>query len=222
MIGTSVRASGACFCAAAVMTLALNVLISPHLPAGPFAAIAASQIYFVRQCIAAVVAMALVFGLAGLRESRLAGTGTFAAIAWTAALAGQVLLFSIEYGQAFTVHDYALHASGALDAAIADPHRALAIGAILAIVIFYLGWLLLALALLRARRMPRWSAGLLLAGFLVTPLLNGIKALGVLGGIVASLIVGAGWFLLGLRMIRMPPDGPSPGAPHRPDQKARY
>jgi len=204
MTDTSIRASGACLCAAALTTLALNVLVSPHLPAGPFSAIAASRVYFARQVIASAVAMALVFGLAGVRESRLAGSGRFAVVACASALAGQVLLFSIEYGQAFIVHDYALMAPAALDGAMGNPHGPLAIGAILAIAIFYLGWILLAIALLRARRIPRMSAGLLLFGFLVTPVLNGIKALGVVGGIVASLIVGAGWFLLGLRMIRMP------------------
>ncbi|PXA85088.1 hypothetical protein DMC47_38205 [Nostoc sp. 3335mG] len=204
MTNASVRASGACFCVAAVATLALNLLVSPHLPAGSFSVIAASPVYYARQMIAAAVAMTLVFGLAGVREGRLAGTGSFAAIACTAALAGQVLLFAVEYGQAFMVHDYALHAPATLDGAMGDMHGPLAIGAVLAIAIFYLGWLLLALALLRARRIPRPIAGLLLFGFLVTPVLNAIKALGVAGGIIASLIVGAGWFLLGLRMIREP------------------
>jgi hypothetical protein len=204
MTDASMRASGACFCAAAVTTLALNVLVSPHLPAGSFAVIAASQVYFVRQVIAATVAMALVFALVGLREGRWAGTGIFAGVACVSVLAGQVLLFAIEFGQALIVHDYALHAPAALDRTMADPRGPLATGAIVAIVVFYLGWLLLAVALLRARRVSRLSAGLLLAGFLATPLLNAIKALGAAGGIIASLVVGAAWFLLGLQMMRAP------------------
>ncbi|MBA2936403.1 hypothetical protein HZF05_20160 [Sphingomonas sp. CGMCC 1.13654] len=204
MTDASLRASGACLCAAAVATLALNLLVSPHLPAGSFAVIAASRVYFLRQVIASAVALALVFGLAGVRDGRLAGSGAFAAIACTSALGGQVLLFAVEYGQAFFVHDYALHAPAALDAAMGGPHGPLAIGAVLAIAVFYLGWLLLAIALLLARRIPRSITALLLFGFVATPVLNAIKALGVAGGILASLIVGAGWFLLGLRMIRTP------------------
>ncbi|MES2043937.1 MAG: hypothetical protein V4475_08655 [Pseudomonadota bacterium] len=44
-------------------------------------------------------------------------------------------------------------------------------------------------------------------GFLATPLLNEIKSLGAFGGIVASLIVGAGWLLPGLRTMRKPHTG---------------
>lgn len=202
MAEPSLRASGACLCIAAAATLALNILVSPHLPAGPFSAIAASRVYVARQVIASAIAILLVFGLIGLREGRLAGSGAFAGSAWTAATAGQLLLVAIEYGQAFTVHDYALHAPAALDGGIGDPHRPIAIGAMVAIGLFYLGWLALAIALLRAGRVPRWGAGLLLIGFVATPLLNAVKGLGAAGGIVASLIVGAGWLLIGLRMIR--------------------
>jgi hypothetical protein len=202
MSDTSIRAAGACLCIAAAATLALNILVSPHLPAGPFAVVAASQVYFIRQVIAAVIAMLLVFGLIGVRESRLAGDGAFAGIACVAALIGQMLLFSIEYGQAFTVHDYALHAPAMLDAAMVDPHRPLAIGAMIAIATFYFGWLALAVALLREGTVPRWIAGLLLIGLFVSPMLSAIKTLGALRGMISSLIVGAGWFLLGLRMLR--------------------
>ena len=63
------RVFGLCFCVAAVTTLALNILVSPHLPTGSFGVVAASQIYFARQLIAASVAFILVFALVGLSGS---------------------------------------------------------------------------------------------------------------------------------------------------------
>jgi len=145
-----IRADGMCLCAAAIATLALNVLVSPLLPSGRFSAAAASSVYLIRQWTAAGIALLLVFGLVRLRESSLVGESRFATVAQTLALVGQVLLFAIEYGQASVVHDYAVRAPVALDAAIADIHGSLASGAIIAIAAFYTGWLLLAIALLRS------------------------------------------------------------------------
>ncbi|QDZ07563.1 hypothetical protein FPZ24_08750 [Sphingomonas panacisoli] len=193
-----VRWSGLAFCVAAVTTLALNVLVSPHLPEGAFAVVAASPTYFLRQCIAAVVALLLVFGLVGLQISRSGSGGAFGTLAFVLALVGQITLFSVEYGQAFTVHDYALYAPNALNAAMADPHRPLALGALIAIGVFFIGWLLLAISLLGSRQ-TRSSAILIIVGL---PLAFATKGLGVYGGMVASLVTGTGWLLLGLHMMR--------------------
>ncbi len=193
-----VRGCGMAFCIAAITTLALNVFVSPHLPEGSFAVIAASHTYFLRQCIAAAVALLLVFGMIGLHLSRLGRAGTFATLALIVALTGQVMLFSVEYSQAFTVHDYALYAPAMLDAAMADPHRPLPLGALIAIGTFVIGWLLLAVSLL-TERSTRIAAILIIIGI---PLAFVTKSMGVYGGILASLVTGAGWFLLGLHMIR--------------------
>jgi hypothetical protein len=199
MTGSFVRWSGLAFCVAAVTTLALNVLVSPHLPTGPFATIAASDTYFLRQCIAAVVALLLVFGIVGLHVSRLGRVGAFASIAFVIALAGQVTLFSVEYGQAFTVHDYALNAPAALNAAMSDPHRPLAFGALLAIGGFCLGWLILSVSLLASHDYSRVGPALILIGLV---LLFATKGWDPYGGMVTSLVTGGGWFVIGVEMMR--------------------
>lgn len=204
MAGSFVRWCGLALCLAAVTTLALNMLVSPHLPEGPFATVAASQVYFLRQCIASAVALLLVFGIAGIHVSRLGRVGLFGTIAFVLAFAGQVLLFAIEYGQAFQVHDYAINAPAVLNAAMADPHRPLAIGALIAIAGFFFGWLLLAISLLVSRHCARLGPALIVVGL---PLLFVTKGLGVWGGIITSAVTGAGWFLIGLEMTRRPSAG---------------
>ncbi len=199
MAGSFVRWSGLAFCIAAVTTLALNVFVSPHLPEGAFATVAASPTYFLRQCIAAAVALLLVFGIVGLHVGRLGRVGAFGTIAFVIALAGQVTLFAIEYGQAFQVHDYALYAPAMLNQAMTDPHRPLAIGALVAIGGFFLGWVLLSISLLVSRHYSRLAPALVLLGLV---LLFATKGLGVYGGMITSAVTGAGWFLIGLRMMR--------------------
>lgn len=199
MAGSFVRWCGLALCIAAVATLALNVFVSPHLPEGPFATVAASPVYFLRQCFASAIALLLVFGIAGIQVSRLGRVGLFGTIAFVMAFTGQVLLFAIEYGQAFQIHDYALNAPVMLNAAMADPHRPLAMGALIAIGTFFVGWLLLALSLILSRQFARLGPGLILVGL---PLLFATKGLGVWGGIITSTVTGTGWFLIGLELMR--------------------
>ena len=199
MAGSFVRWCGLALCIAAVTTLALNIVISPHLPEGAFATVAASEVYFLRQCIASAVALLLVFGIAGVHVSRLGRVGVFGTIAFVAAFTGQVLLFAIEYGQAFQVHDYALNAPAMLNAAMTDPHRPLAIGALIAVAGFFLGWMLLAVSLLVSRHVHRLGPALILVGL---PLLFATKSLGAVGGVITSAVTGAGWFVIGLEMMR--------------------
>jgi hypothetical protein len=199
MAGSFVRWCGLALCVAAVTTLALNVFVSPRLPEGSFTTVAASSVYFLRQCIASAVALLLVFGIAGIHVSRFGRVGLFGTIAFVVAFTGQVLLFAIEYGQAFQVRDYALNAPAMLNAAITDPHRPLAIGALVAIVTFFVGWLLLSVSLLVSRHVHRLGPTLILVGL---PLLFATKSLGAVGGVITSAVTGAGWFLIGLEMMR--------------------
>lgn len=201
MVGSFVRWCGLALCVAAVTTLALNVFVSSRLPAGTFATVAASPVYFLRQCIASAVALLLVFGIGGIQVGRLGRVGVFGTIAFVLAFTGQILLFAIEYGQAFQIHDYALNAPAILNAAMVDPHRPLAIGALIAIGTFFVGWLLLAISLIVSRHFARLGPALILIGL---PLLFVTKGLGIWGGIITSAVTGAGWFLIGIEMIRRP------------------
>ncbi len=197
MAGSFIRWCGLSLCVAAATTLALNVFVSPHLPQGTFATVAASPAYFLRQCIASAVALLLIFGVMGIQVGRIGRAGTFGAFAFVLALTGQVLLFAIEYGQAFQVHDYALNAPAMLDAAIADPRRPLTIGALIAVATFFVGWMLLAISLLASRQVTRLGPALIVIGL---PLMFATKGFGVWGGIVTSAVTGAGWFLIGFEM----------------------
>ena len=77
---------------------------------------------------------------------------------------------------------------------------ALAIGA------FYIGWILLALSLLGSRHYSRTSAALVLAGIALGLGLSGVTALGRWHGAASSLTISAGWFVIGLQMLRAKAD----------------
>jgi hypothetical protein len=206
MIGSFTRGCGVALCVAGVATFALNLIVSPMLPKGSFATIAASDVYLLRQSCASMIALLLVFGIVGLHVSRLGRVGAFGTIAFVLALTGAVGLFSIEYNQVFTVRDVALHAPALLDRIMVVAFGPLITGAALAIGAFYLGWILLALSLLGSRQYSKASAGLVLAGIAVGLGLSGVEALGRWHGVASSFVISLGWFLIGLQMARSEAD----------------
>ncbi|MGE0597370.1 MAG: hypothetical protein AB7P07_13485, partial [Hyphomonadaceae bacterium] len=106
--------TGLALCLAALLTIGINAVLTPMLPQGSFADIAASQVFLVRQSIASAAALLMLFGIVGLHVSRLDRVGAFGGIAFVAAVAGGVGLFAVEWNQIFTVRDFALHAPDAL------------------------------------------------------------------------------------------------------------
>jgi hypothetical protein len=195
--------TGLALCMAAVLTVGINALLTPMLPQGSFAQVAASPVFLLRQSLACVAALCMLFGLIGLHVSRLGRVGFFGGLAFVVAVAGAAGLFSIEWNQTFTIRDFALHAPQALnqieDAGGLTPFD---IGAIAGASAFFLGWLLTAISLLLSNQYSKLSAALVLAGFIVAPLLSAIGIAGAWAAAGASLVIGAGWLLLGLQMMR--------------------
>jgi hypothetical protein len=209
MIGSFTRGCGVALCAAAVITLGLNVFVTPFLPKDDFTQIAASNAYLIRQCLAALVAALLMFGVIGIHVSRLGRIGIFGTIAFVIAVLGSLCLFNVEFGQASTFHAIALHAPAALTQVMTIKDSSLAIGATLAVLAFFLGWFLLALSLLLSSHYSKLGPALIMAGLVLVPLLSLLKVFGAYAAVVNSLVTGAGWFLIGLQMIRLRGQGAS-------------
>jgi hypothetical protein len=199
--------SGLALSAAAVLLIGLNIILTPQLPRGSFDALAASDVFLIRQSLASAAAMLTVFGIFGLHAVRRPPTGAwagaFAAIAFVAAMAGAVGLFAAEWNQLFTVRDFALHAPAALNAVEDQPGLTpFDIGALVTATGFFGGWLLLSASLFLSGEFPKSATGLVFAGFLAAPVLSAAHVAAPWAGIAASVIIGAGWFLLGLHLMR--------------------
>lgn len=201
MIGSFTRGCGIALCAAAVITLGLNVFVTPFLPSDDFTAIAASSAYLIRQCLAALVALLLMFGVIGIHVSRLGRAGIFATIAFVIAVTGSLGLFNIEYGQASTFHAIALHAPAALTQVMAIKDSSLAIGASLAVLAFFLGWFVLALSLLVSSQYAKPGPALVMIGLPLPLILSAAGLPTPWPAIASSLATGGGWFLIGWQMI---------------------
>lgn len=195
--------TGLALCAASVLTVAINAALTPQLPSGSFAQIAASQIFLVRQSLASAAALLMLFGIIGLHVSRLGRVGVFGGFAFVLAVAGGAGLFSVEWNQLFTIRDFALHAPQSLNQVEDAPGLTpFDIGSLAAASGFFLGWLLLAISLWASKQYSRLSVALVLAGFIVAPLLSALRISGAWAAAGASLVIGAGWFLLGWQMMR--------------------
>jgi len=203
MIGSFTRGCGVALCAAAMITLALNVFVTPFLPKEDFTQIAASNAYLIRQCLAALVAALLMFGVIGIHISRLGRAGSFATIAFVIAVIGSLGLFNVEFGQASTFHAIALHAPATLTQVMAIRDSSLAIGASLAVLAFLIGWLVLALSLLLSSQYSKLGPALILAGLPLPFLLSAVGVPTPWPAIASSVVTGSGWFLLGWQMIRL-------------------
>lgn len=202
MTGPFLWWTGLALCAAAVLTIGINSVLTPMLPHGSFSELAASQAFLVRQSLASAAALLMLFGIVGLHVSRLNRVGAFGAIAFVVAVAGAAGLFSVEWNQLFTIRDFALHAPQTLnEIEDAEGLTPFDLGALAAASAFFLGWLLLAISLLASKQYSKLSAALVLVGFIVAPALSALGAAGPWAAAGASLVIGAGWFLLGLQMM---------------------
>jgi hypothetical protein len=200
------RWSGGALAAGGALTLLINAVLTPLLAAhAPFAEIAASPLFVWRQGASALAAVCLLFGAVGLHLRQAARAGRFGALAFALAFLGGALLFAMEWGEVFVVHPLAVAAPQALPALEPAHGPGLYdIGAMIAFSAFALGWILLAIATLRAGVLPRAAAWLVIAGLLAAPLLG--AALHVWGAVAGDAILGAGWFWLGLDVARARPE----------------
>jgi len=180
------------------LTLLINVFLTPALPHNvSFATTAASIIFLWRQSASALAAALLLIGCVGLYLRQAERAGYFGVLAFTLALVGTALALGIEWREVFDVHDFARRAPDTLNALDAQKGLSLSnIGALIAISTFVLGWILLAIATLRTRAANRIAAWLVIAGFLVTPLLRPVLP-AVWGAAVGNAILGSGLAWLG-------------------------
>jgi hypothetical protein len=188
--GTSLALGGA-------LTLLINVILTPLLPpGGHLADVAQTSLFLWRQSASALSVALLLLGSVGLYLTYADHAGRFGAAAFALAFFGSALALCIEWSEVFLVRDLAFRAPNAVDVLDAGQGRSIFdIGSIFSVSAFALGWVLLAIASLRAGG-PRWASAGVIAGFLLNPILAAALP-GVAGPVLANVVLGSSLFWLG-------------------------
>ena len=197
-----IRSAGAALAAAGVLTIIVNGVVTPMLPRGaPFADVAASTPFLVRQSLAALTAILLMFGLVGLHLRQMEAVGRFGAIAFVLAFTGTALLLGVEWTQIFEVRDMAAREPDALNRLDAGAMNLADIGAMIALAVLVTGWLALAIAMLRGAVFPRRAVWLVVAGLFATPFLSAVMP-PLVASAIGNALLGSGWIWLGIVMTK--------------------
>jgi hypothetical protein len=197
-----IRGCGLALVAGGALTALLNLALTPLLPAhAPFAQVAASLPFLLRQSFSALAAVLLLVGAVGLYLAQPERAGRFGAIAFAATFLGSALLLATEWAEVFLVRTLALRAPAALAALESRGMPTLYdLGAVGALAVFSLGWIALALVIVRTETPSRAGAWLVVAGLFAIPLLGAIA--GPWGAVAGNVVLGAGWITLGRALTR--------------------
>jgi hypothetical protein len=193
------------------MTIFVNLAFTPFMTTGaPFSQTAASSLYLWRQSASAIAAALLLLGSIGLYLRQSSRAGSVGTTAFVCAFYGTALLLAWEWVDVFVLRALALSDPGALQAMEDRPGLNLFdLGALVPVTIFALGWIAFALVTLRSGFFPRLAPCLVIAGFVLTPLLT--PALGLWGAGLGTSVLGAGWVWLGVACFgRDERPGPTP------------
>ncbi|MEE8371553.1 MAG: hypothetical protein V3R73_05340 [Sphingomonadales bacterium] len=179
-----------------------NVVFSPLLPmelSGP--EMMASDAFLWRLSLASLAVFLLMIGLPGLYRYQSGQTGRFGMLAFGLAFIGSAALFAHEWAQVFYVHPLALVDPEALQAVEdAEGLNLYTLEAMIAAGTFAIGWLAFSASMLMAKVFTRLGPALVIAGFFAVPLLT--VALGTWGAIMGTVVLGAGWIVLGRELIK--------------------
>jgi multisubunit Na+/H+ antiporter MnhG subunit len=194
----NLRWMGIALACGGALTFLANALLTPFLPTGaPYAQIVLSPVFPWRIGVAAIAAALLLFGSVGVYLAQAQRIGRFGAFAFVVAFLGTALLLATEWIQLFDIRDIAFRAPDTLNKLNARGQGPSLgdVGALIALSLFTLGWIMLAIATVRARAFPRNAAILVIAGFFAIPMLQ--APFGITGAILGNFVLGAGFFQMG-------------------------
>jgi hypothetical protein len=194
-----IRSCGIALVIGGALLILINVILTPLLPEQEGeVAVRSSTVYLLRLSSSGVVALLLVLGSLGLRLIR-TGSGVFGSVAFAVAFIGSSLLVAAEWANVFVLRAVAETSPEALGA-LGDSSL-MRMGFVSAAGLFSLGWLLVAIDLLRTREFARWGGLSVVAGLILIPVL-GATPLGSVGAIAGNVVFGAGLVGLGHAVAR--------------------
>ncbi len=196
-----VRGCGVALLVGGVLLILVNTMLTPMmLVIDDEATMRTSDVYMVRLTLSWITALLFLFGCLGVHLAQRVAAGKFGFTAFLLAFIGSALLLSLEWSNVFVLRAVAQSAPQALEAL--DGTALMTFGFASAAGFFALGWLLLAISVVLSRMLSRGSALVIIAGLLLIPAL-GATPLGVYGMIVANVVLGLGFILLGRSVVRV-------------------
>ena len=182
-----------------------NTVILPFEDFGaPFSKLLTSTSFFYRMIFAALTVVFLLFGVIGiyLHHSKIERAKLFRHVTFIITFFGSAFMLANEWHQIFVLPDIANINPESVDKlGSSEQSGRYAIGAMIALVTFSFGWILFSISLLISRKLKRLGPILVLAGFFIIPLFSGIFT-PVIGGIIGGIVLGTGFFLIGLELIK--------------------
>jgi hypothetical protein len=166
-----IRWSGLSALVGGALMIASDVINAVLFPGEQGSQVMLSSTWFIVQILGLVGLALITLGLVGLYAYQAQQAGTLGLIAFAITFAGMLMVFGLLWGEPFLGPLVAEQAPGLLSA---EPSGALAVGSILSLVLFALGWLLFGLASLRAGTLPRGAAVLLIVGALLSFVLTSL------------------------------------------------
>lgn len=195
---TFLRGCGFALIGAGALTILINAGLTPFLPQHTgLADAAASAVFPWRQGASGLAVLLLLFGCVGFYQSHANKAGWFGMAAFIVAFSGTAMALCIEWVETFLVSDLAFTAPDALHAL--DTRHGIHlydIGALVALGTFAIGWIMLAASALHTG-LSRWGAWVVIAGFILNPLLGALTHGAMLALVVGACLPGVGWMMLG-------------------------
>jgi hypothetical protein len=196
-----IRSCGVALCLGGALTILINVVISPLMPASKDGAVVMlTNTYLLRQSASGVAALLLLAGSLGLHLAQRPASGWLGTIAFLVSFVGGCALFAVEFVDVFVLRAVAQVAPETV--APLDKAPLMNIGFASAASLFALGWILLSITAWKTKILPRRAAQATLLGLFLIPILQG--TLGLVGAIVANVVFGGGLIGLGWALIKIP------------------
>ncbi|HYJ04620.1 MAG TPA: hypothetical protein VEX43_05770 [Chthoniobacterales bacterium] len=196
-----IRSCGFALCFGGALTILINVVISPFMPANQDGAVVMlTDVYLLRQSASGVAALLLLAGSIGLHLAQRPASGWLGTIAFLFSFVGGCALFAVEFVDVFVLRAVAQIAPETVGPL--DKSPLMNVGFASAASLFALGWILLSITVWKTKILPRRAAQATLAGLFLIPILQG--TLGLVGAIVANLVFGGGLIGLGWALTKTP------------------
>lgn len=199
-----IKYSGVALIIAGLFFLIANVAIAPFVNfEATYSMVLTSTIFLYRMISAALTSAFLLFGAVGLylHHGQVEHVRLFRQITFIIAFGGSAFLFANEWHQIFVLPEIAKINPEVIDKLDASGNSSgYAIGAMLALTTFSIGWILFTISILISRKLKRIGPALVLAGFIIIPIISGILS-PLWGGIIGSISLGIGLSLIGIELI---------------------
>ncbi len=180
-----------------------NCILSPFIDfTAPYSETAITTKFLYRMIFAALSVAFLLLGTVGIHVYQIEKSNNFGHITFVIVFFGCAFTLAHEWYQIFVMPDLAsIDPEAVLDLNSTDGFIKYHIGTMIAIITFSVGWILFSISMLLNKVLNRMGSILVIAGFLLLPILSAITT-PVWGGIIGTAVLGIAYILIGLELFR--------------------